>query len=302
MNWVELRLKTLERKFAVKSFFFFSPPWITHKHCYYDCISKKKKCTKTQLYLSSVSASPLVSSVTVPREQPPFLRLCLGLTDSDGWSELELSCSALACGSLLAFSWRAEEEEEAAAACPFIPAWGLAAGDSALAAASRLCLLMLFLRSLATFRAELFLFRGGGSLFPSSTPSPSERDRQRGVRRPVWLFLGKRKAVFDGHLGPGWCAEQADRKPDCRAGRTRWQPSSRPRSDGNDLERQERRPVRQTQRSHEDPNRQNRRILEIEILEKAAESVKFWGRRNIMWIQFKHLSDKLTDPWPLLIL
>lgn len=185
-----------------------------------------------QLNLSSVSASPLVSSVTVPREQPPFLRLCLGLTDSDGWSELELPCSALACWSLVAFS---EEAAAAAVACPFSPAWGLAAGDSALAAASRLCLLMFFLRSLATFRAELFLFRDGGSLFPSSPPSPSERDPQRRVRRPVRLeFFLKRLS----HLGPCWSAGQADRTPDCTAGRTRSQPSSRPRSDGNDLVRQ----------------------------------------------------------------
>lgn len=136
---------------------------------------------KTKLYLSSTSASPLVSSATVPREQPPFLRLCLGLTDSDGCSELELSCSAPAFWSLLAFS--EEAAAAAAAACPFSPAWGPAAGDSALAAASRLCLLMFFLRSLATFRAELFLFRIGASLLPSSPPSPSERDRRRRVRR-----------------------------------------------------------------------------------------------------------------------
>lgn len=121
-----------------------------------------------RLYLSSVSASPLGSSVTVPRVQPPFLRLCLGLTDSDGGSEVEFSCSP-ACWALLQFS-------ELAATCPLSPAWGPAAGDSAFVAASRLCLLKFLLRSLAAFRAELFLFRDGGSLLSSSPPSPSGKD------------------------------------------------------------------------------------------------------------------------------
>lgn len=141
-------------------------------------------------YLSSVSPSPLVSSVTVASEQLSFLRLCFWLTDSAWWSEFKLSCSVLACVSPLVFSWETEET------CPFSPVWWLETrpSDDSELAACRLCLLMVFLRSLATFRAELFLFRGGGSFFPSSPPSPSERDK--GPTDEHWMRRSKKTQFF----------------------------------------------------------------------------------------------------------
>lgn len=126
------------------------------------------------VYLSSGSPSPLVSSLTVAREQLSFLRMCFWLTVSAWWSASgpQLSCSGLECECPLVLA--CEEE-----ACPFGSVCCLetcASGDS-VAVACRLCLVRVFLRSLATFRAELFLFRAGdGSFATSSPPSPPERD------------------------------------------------------------------------------------------------------------------------------
>lgn len=130
-----------------------------------------------KVYLSSGSPSPLVSSLTVAREQLSFLRMCFWLTVSAWWSAsgLQLSCSGLECECPLAVACGAE-------ACPFSSVCCLetcASGDS-VAGACRLCLVRVFLRSLATFRAELFLFRAGdGSFAASSPPSPPERDTNR---------------------------------------------------------------------------------------------------------------------------
>lgn len=133
------------------------------------------KIWTVQQYLSSVSPFTPISSVTVSREQLSFLRLCFWLTGSawrSGWALLHTSFSGLGCVWPLVFVWGEE-------ACPLscICSLSLCASGGSGEAANKLCLLMVFLRSLATFSAELFLF------WARVCSSPTSSDRNRGVEK-----------------------------------------------------------------------------------------------------------------------
>lgn len=135
-----------------------------------------KICTFQQ-YLSSVSPFMPISSVTVAREQLSFLRLCFWLTGSawrSGWVLLHASFSGLGCVWPLVFVW-GEEAWPLSCICSLGPCASADSGE----AASKLCLLMVFLRSLATFSTELFLFRARVCSSPTSSPS----DRNRGAEK-----------------------------------------------------------------------------------------------------------------------
>lgn len=133
-----------------------------------------------QQYLSSISPFTPVSSVTVGREMLSFLRLCFWLTGSawrSGWAPLHLSFSGLGCVWPLVFV-RGKEACPLSCICSLGPCASAGSGE----AANKLCLLMVFLRNLATFSTELFLFRA--RVCSSPTSSPSDRNRRAKKLKP----------------------------------------------------------------------------------------------------------------------
>lgn len=140
------------------------------------------KSWTVQQYLSSVSPLMPISSVTVAREQLSFLRPCFWLTGSaggSGWASLHVSFSVLVgVGPLVLVE----------GACPLCCLCSLEPCASACSgeAANRLCLLMVFLRSLATFSAELFLF---SATVCSSPTSSSEKTNTKVQNKNTYTQL-----------------------------------------------------------------------------------------------------------------